>query len=167
MAHDRIIFDRPPAEADPTARSQPPGLAPAAARSTTVGRVNPTVFLISLGAVLVGAALLFVYFGLADLPVGRSPQQAAGYFGVRLIPFGLTLMIVGFAATLAIVIGEALVPLADGPVKARATIGLSTLAELLRAVTGLSATPAGIGALITLLGAFLLVGSGAAASTIP
>jgi hypothetical protein len=46
-------------------------------------------------------------------------------------------------------------------------IGLSTLAELLRAVTGLSATPAGIGALVALLGAFLLVGSGAAASTVP
>ena len=54
-----------------------------------------------------------------------------------------------------------------GPIRARTTVGLSTLAELLRAVTGLSATPAGIGALVALLGAFLLVGSGAAASTIP
>jgi hypothetical protein len=138
----------------------------AAAVAAPAIRPNPTVFVVSLVVVLAIAAALFAYFGLASLPVGRTPQQAAGYFGIRLIPFGLVLMIVGFAETLALAIGQALASPADGPARSR-TIGLSTLAELLRAVTGLSATPAGIGALITLLGAFLLVGSGAAASTIP
>jgi len=128
---------------------------------------NPRAFVIALVAALAAAAALFVYFGLASVPVGRSPQQAAGYFGARLIPFGLCLMLIGFAETLAIAVANALVTEPAGPVRARATIGLSTLAELLRAVTGLSATPAGIGALVALLGAFLLVGSGAAASSIP
>jgi hypothetical protein len=77
------------------------------------------------------------------------------------------LMIIGFAESLAIAVGNALAAPSDGPIHARATLGLSSLAELLRAVAGLSATPAGIGALITLLGAFLLVGSGAAATSIP
>jgi|SRR5450631_2533380 hypothetical protein len=128
---------------------------------------NPRAFVVALLAALAVAAILFVYFGLATLPVGRSPQQAAGYFGVRLIPFGLCLMLIGFAQTLALVVAEALADPSAGPIRARTTVGLSTLAELLRAVTGLSATPAGIGALVALLGAFLLVGSGAAASTIP
>jgi hypothetical protein len=128
---------------------------------------NPRAFVVALLAALAVAAILFVYFGLATLPVGRSPQQAAGYFGVRLIPFGLCLMLIGFAQTLALVVAEALADSSAGPIRARTTVGLSTLAELLRAVTGLSATPAGIGALVALLGAFLLVGSGAAASTIP
>jgi hypothetical protein len=76
-------------------------------------------------------------------------------------------MIIGFAETLAIAVNHALAAPSDGPVRARATLGLSSLAELLRAVAGLSATPAGLGALTALLGAFLLVGSGAAASSIP
>lgn len=128
---------------------------------------NPRAFVVALLAALAVAAILFVYFGLATLPVGRSPQQAAGYFGVRLIPFGLCLMLIGFAQTLALIVAEALADASGGPIRARTTVGLSTLAEVLRAVTGLSATPAGIGALVALLGAFLLVGSGAAASTIP
>jgi hypothetical protein len=128
---------------------------------------NPRAFAVTLIVALAGAARLFVYFGLASLPVGRTPQQAAGYFGIRLIPLGLGLMIIGFAETLAIAVSNALAAPSDGPVHARATLGLSSLAELLRAVAGLSATPAGIGALIALLGAFLLVGSGAAASSIP
>jgi len=69
-------------------------------------------------------------------------------------------MVIGSAETLARAIGEALYEPEHGAVRPRATIGLSSLAELLRAVTGLSASPARIGALIT-----LLVGSGAAAST--
>ncbi len=137
------------------------------AHSTPSVRANPKAFAATLAVALAAAAVLFVFFGLASLPVGRTPQQAAGYFGIRLIPFGLVLMIIGFAETLAIAVGDALAELPAGPVRPRATLGLSSLAELLRAVTGLSATPAGIGALITLLGAFLLVGSGAAASTIP
>jgi hypothetical protein len=128
---------------------------------------NPRAFVAALVAALAIAALLFVFFGLATLPVGRTPQQAAGYFGVRLIPFGLCLMLIGFAETLALVVADSLATPAAGTIRPRATIGLSTLAELLRAVTGLSATPAGIGALVALLGAFLLVGSGAAASTVP
>jgi len=140
--------------------------APSAVAAPAI-RPNPTVFLVSLAVVLALVAILFIYFGLASLPVGLSPQQAAGYFGVRLIPFGLVLMIAGFAETLSLAIGQALASPPHGPARPRTTIGLSTLAELLRAVTGLSASPAGIGALITLLGAFLLVGSGAAASTIP
>ena len=76
-------------------------------------------------------------------------------------------MIIGFAETLATAVSNALAEPPAGPVHARLTIGLSSLAELLRAVAGLSATPAGIGALVALLGAFLLVGSGAAASSIP
>jgi hypothetical protein len=128
---------------------------------------NPRAFVAALIAALAAAALLFVFFGLASLPIGRTPQQAAGYFGIRLIPFGLCLMLIGFAETLALVVADALAVPPAGPIRPRATIGLSTLAELLRAVTGLSATPAGIGALVALLGAFLLVGSGAAASTIP
>ena len=163
----------PVARAIPSAGpAGPPAAGPAvnsaatsAALATPAIRPNPTAFVVSLVVVLLFAAALFAYFGLATLPVGQSPQQAAGYFGIRLIPFGLILMIVGFAETLALAIGQALAT-PDRPVQPR-TIGLSTLAELLRAVTGLSATPAGIGALITLLGAFLLVGSGAAASTIP
>jgi len=128
---------------------------------------NARAFVAALVAALAAAAVLFVFFGLANLPVGRSPQQAAGYFGIRLIPFGLCLMLTGFAQTLALIVADALATAPEGPVRPRATIGLSTLAELLRAVTGLSATPAGIGALVALLGAFLLVGSGAAASTVP
>jgi hypothetical protein len=128
---------------------------------------NSRAFIAALVAALATAAVLFVFFGLASLPVGRSPQQAAGYFGIRLIPFGLCLMLIGFAETLALVVAEALAAPPSGPIRSRSTIGLSTLAELLRAVTGLLATPAGIGALVALLGAFLLVGSGAAASTIP
>lgn len=128
---------------------------------------NARAFIATLVAALAAAAVLFVFFGLADLPVGRSPQQAAGYFGIRLIPFGLCLMLIGFAQTLALIVADALATAPEGPARPRATIGLSTLAELLRAVTGLSATPAGIGALVALLGAFLLVGSGAAASTVP
>ncbi|HEY7828703.1 MAG TPA: hypothetical protein VIB99_10735 [Candidatus Limnocylindrales bacterium] len=158
-------------EGTPVARAIPgagpagsPSANPAALAAPAI-RPNPTAFLVSLVVVLLIAVALFAYFGLASLPVGQSPQQAAGYFGARLIPFGLILMIVGFAETLALAIGQALAS-PDRPVEPR-TIGLSTLAELLRAVTGLSATPAGIGALITLLGAFLLVGSGAAAATIP
>ena len=150
--------------------AQDPPVSPAAAPavvSATPARVNPTAFVAAMVVALIGAAALFVYFGLASVPVGQTPQQAAGFFGARLIPFGLLLMIVGFAETLARAIGEALYAPPDRAVAARATIGLSSLAELLRAVTGLSATPAGIGALITLLGAFLLIGSGVAASTIP
>ena len=128
---------------------------------------NPRAFTVTLIVALALGAALFIYFGLASLPIGRTPQQAAGYFGVRLIPLGLVLMIIGFAESLAIAVGNALAGPSDGPIHARATLGLSSLAELLRAVAGLSATPAGIGALITLLGAFLLVGSGAAASSIP
>ncbi len=128
---------------------------------------NPRAFAITLIAALAVAAGLFIYFGLASLPIGRSPQQAAGYFGIRLIPFGLVLMILGFAETLAVAVGNALPAPRETTADGRALVGLSTLAELLRAVTGLSASPAGIGALITLLGAFLLVGSGAAASAIP
>jgi hypothetical protein len=128
---------------------------------------NPRAFAVALVVALAVAAALFIYFGLATLPVGRTPQQAAGYFGVRLIPLGLALMMIGFAETLAIALANALAAPPEGPVHARAMIGLSSLAELLRAVTGLSATPAGIGALVALLGAFLLVGSGAAASTVP
>jgi len=128
---------------------------------------NARAFIAALVAALAAAAVLFVFFGLAELPIGRSPQQAAGYFGIRLIPFGLCLMLIGFAQTLALIVADALAIAPEGPVRPRATIGLSTLAELLRAVTGLSATPAGIGALVALLGAFLLVGSGAAASTVP
>jgi hypothetical protein len=137
------------------------------AHASPPARVSPRAFIVAIvGAVLVSSAL-FVYFGLASVPVGQTPQQAAGFFGARLIPFGLVLMVFGFAETLARAIGEALyAPPPEGMV-APETIGLSTLAELLRAVTGLSASPAGIGALITLLGAFLLIGSGAAASTIP
>lgn len=130
-------------------------------------RVNRTAFVVGGLVTLAGVILLFGYFGLASVPVGQTPQQAAGYFGARLIPFGLVLMVIGFAETLARAIGEVLYEPEHGAVRPRATIGLSSLAELLRAVTGLSASPAGIGALITLLGAFLLVGSGAAASTIP
>ena len=128
---------------------------------------NARAFIAALVAALAAAAVLFVFFGLAELPIGRSPQQAAGYFGIRLIPFGLCLMLVGFAQTLAIAVANALPAEPAGPVRARATIGLSTLAELLRAVTGLSATPAGIGALVALLGTFLLVGTGATAGTVP
>ena len=128
---------------------------------------NARAFIAALVAALAAAAVLFVFFGLASLPIGRSPQQAAGYFGIRLIPFGLCLMLIGFAQTLALTVADALATAPEGPARPRATIGLSTLAELLRAVTGLSATPAGIGALVALLGAFLLVGSGAAASTVP
>jgi len=128
---------------------------------------NARASIAALVAALAAAAVLFVFFGLAELPIGRSPQQAAGYFGIRLIPFGLCLMLIGFAQTLALIVADALAIAPEGPVRPRATIGLSTLAELLRAVTGLSATPAGIGALVALLGAFLLVGSGAAASTVP
>ncbi len=127
---------------------------------------NPRAFLVTLVAALVAGGVLFTYFGLASVPVDRSPQQAAGYFGIRLIPLGLALMVIGFAETLAIAVASAL-PALDGPVRPRATLGLSSLAELLRAIAGLSSSPAGIGALIALLGAFLLVGSGAAASTIP
>jgi hypothetical protein len=76
-------------------------------------------------------------------------------------------MLIGFAETFALVVADALAVQPAATARPRATIGLSTLAELLRAVTGLSATPAGIGALVALLGAFLLVGSGAAASSIP
>ena len=66
------------------------------------------------------AAVLFVvYFGLANLPVGAAPQQAAGYFGIRLIPFGLCLMLIGFAQTLALVVADALAtaarPARSGP----------------------------------------------------
>ena len=128
---------------------------------------NPRAFAVTLIVALAVAAGLFVYFGPASLPVGRTAQQAAGYFGIRPIPLGLGLMIIGFAETLAIAVSNALAAPSDGSVHARATLGLSSLAELLRAVAGLSATPAGIGALIALLGAFLLVGSGAAASSIP
>ena len=128
---------------------------------------NPRAFAVTLIVALALAAALFIYFGLASPPVGRTPQQAAGYFGVRLIPLGLALMIIGFAETLAITVANALAPPSGGPAHARATLGLSSLAELLRAIAGLSATPAGIGALVALLGAFLLVGSGAAASSIP
>jgi hypothetical protein len=128
---------------------------------------NARAFALTLIVALAVAAALFIYFGLASLPVGRTPQQAAGYFGVRLIPLGLALMIIGFAETLAIAVANALTAPAGGPIRARTTLGLSSLAELLRAVAGLSATPAGIGALVALLGAFLLVGSGAAASSIP
>ena len=128
---------------------------------------NPRAFAVTLIVALGVAAALFISFGLASPPVGRTPQQAAGYFGVRLIPLGLALMIIGFAETLAISVANALAPPSGGPAHARATLGLSSLAELLRAVAGLSATPAGIGALVALLGAFLLVGSGAAASSIP
>ncbi|HZL33467.1 MAG TPA: hypothetical protein VFC81_05720 [Verrucomicrobiae bacterium] len=128
---------------------------------------NPRAFAVTLIVALGVAAALFIYFGLASPPVGRTPQQAAGYFGVRLIPLGLALMIIGFAETLAISVANALAPPSGGPAHARATLGLSSLAELLRAIAGLSATPAGIGALVALLGAFLLVGSGAAASSIP
>ena len=127
---------------------------------------NPRAFLVSLVVTLAAAAALFTYFGLATIPSSRSPQEAAGYFGIRLIPLGLVLMIIGFAETLAIAVANAL-PQPGGPAQARATLGLSTLAELLRAVSGLSSTPAGIGALVALLGTFLLVGSGAGASTIP
>ena len=128
---------------------------------------NPRAFAIALIATLAVATSLFIYFGLASVPAGHSPQAAASYFGARLIPFGLCLMLVGFAQTLAIAVANALPAEPAGPVRARATIGLSTLAELLRAVTGLSATPAGIGALIALLGTFLLVGTGATAGTVP
>lgn len=128
---------------------------------------NPRAFLVTLIVALALAAALFIYFGLASPPVGRTAQQAAGYFGVRLIPLGLALMIIGFAETLATAVSNALAEPPAGPVHARLTIGLSSLAELLRAVAGLSATPAGIGALVALLGAFLLVGSGAAAGSIP
>jgi hypothetical protein len=140
---------------------------PAVTTATPPARVNPGAFIVGGLVALAGAVLLFVYFGLASVPVGQTPQQAAGFFGARLIPFGLLLMVIGFAETLARAIGEALYDPDQATIRPRATIGLSSLAELLRAVTGLSATPAGIGALITLLGAFLLVGSGAAASTIP
>jgi len=131
---------------------------------------NPRVFAVALIAALAAAVALFAYFGLASVPAGRSPQEAASYFGARLIPFGLCLMLIGFAETLAIAVANALPVVPAGPpspIGARATVGLSTLAELLRAVTGLSATPAGIGALVALLGTFLLVGSGAAAGTVP
>jgi hypothetical protein len=107
---------------------------------------NSRAFIAALLAALAAAALLFVFFGLASPPIGRTPQQAAGYFGIRLIPVGLCLMLIGFAETLALVVADALAAPPAGPIRARATIGLSTLAELLRAVTGLSATPAGIGA---------------------
>ena len=128
---------------------------------------NPRVFAVALIAALAAAVALFAYFGLASVPAGRSPQEAASYFGARLIPFGLCLMLIGFAETLAIAVANALPAGPTGPIGARTTVGLSTLAELLRAVTGLSATPAGIGALVALLGTFLLVGSGAAAGTVP
>jgi hypothetical protein len=128
---------------------------------------NPKAFAIALIVALAIATALFIYFGFASLPVGRTPQQAAGYFGVRLIPLGLALMIIGFAETLAIAVANALAGPAGGLAHPRATLGLSSLAELLRAIAGLAATPAGIGALVALLGAFLLVGSGAAASSIP
>jgi hypothetical protein len=134
---------------------------------STAPVASPRAFIAAFVAAVAGASLLFVFFGLASLPIGRSPQQAAGYFGIRLLPFGLCLMLIGFAETLALVVADAMAVPPAGPVRARATIGLSTLAELLRAVTGLSATPAGIGALVALLGAFLLVGSGAAASSVP
>ena len=133
---------------------------------TTLPVANHRAFLVSLFLTLFGAAALLIYFGLATVPVNRSPQEAAGYFGIRLIPLGLVLMIVGFAQTLAIAVANAL-PEPGGPAQARAILGLSTLAELLRAVSGLSSTPAGIGALVALLGTFLLVGSGAGARTIP
>ncbi len=132
-----------------------------------VSSANPRTFAVALIAALAAAVALFVYFGLANVPAGRSPQEAASYFGARLIPFGLCLMLIGFAQTLAIAVANALPSGPASPIGARATVGLSTLAELLRAVTGLSATPAGIGALVALLGTFLLVGSGAAAGTVP
>ena len=133
---------------------------------TSLPVANHRAFLASLFLTLIGGAGLLIYFGLATVPVNRSPQEAAGYFGIRLIPLGLVLMIVGFAQTLAIAVANAL-PEPVGPAQPRATLGLSTLAELLRAVGGLSSTPAGIGALVALLGTFLLVGSGAGARTIP
>ena len=133
---------------------------------STAPVANPRAFLTTLVVALAAAAVLFIYFELASVPIDRSPQEAAGYLGIRLIPLGLALMIIGFAETLAIAVANAL-PAPEGPAHARATLGLSSLAELLRAIAGLSSTPAGIGALVALLGAFLLVGSGAAASTIP
>lgn len=138
---------------DDTAQAKQPEVAP-----------NKVAFAVTLLVVLVVGFGLFWLLGLQTLPPG-TPQEAAGYYGVRLIPFGVALTVLGFAVALATSVGTAFGVRLRAPAARAAPAGLTlgAVTDLVKAAGSLASTPAGIGVLLTVLGTALLIGSGLAA----
>jgi hypothetical protein len=130
-------------------------------------RPNPIVFAATVVLGLVVFGYVFVSYGLLTLPDGTA-QEAAAYYGTRLIPLGIAVTLIGFVAALATTIGAAFGKISSEPGKeAFEGFDVPQVTDLLKAAAGLSSTPAGIGVLITILGVALLVGSGFAATAVP
>ena len=129
---------------------------------------NPVVFglVFLVGIVIFG--FLFNNYGFVKLPTGTA-QEIAAYYGTRMIPIGVALTLVGFAAAIASTAGAAFGKVVGGTATiGPASFGLGDITDLLKAAASLSATPAGIGVLLTIVGVALLVGSGfAATATVP
>jgi len=130
-------------------------------------RPNAVVFGLVLVSALVVFGYLFVTYGFLKLPTGTA-QEIAAYYGTRMIPTGIALTLIGFAAALATTIGTAFGSVVTGKIKTSgAGFDVGQVSDLLKAAAGLSSTPAGIGVLLTLLGVALLIGSGFAATATP
>jgi hypothetical protein len=128
---------------------------------------NKGVFALVLIAGVVVFAFLFNLYGFLKLPTGTA-QEIAAYYGTRLIPLGIALTLLGFAAAIATTAGTAFGKVVGGEFKAQGVgFDVPQVTDLLKAAAGLSSTPAGIGVLVTILGVALLVGSGAAAAATP
>lgn len=116
---------------------------------------------------LVVFGVLFYRYGLLTLPDG-SAQQIAAYYGTQFLPLGVALTLIGFVVGIATAVGTAFGKVAkSGATPEALGLGVSDITDLLKAATSLSATPAGIGILLTVLGAALLVGSGFASTATP
>jgi len=125
---------------------------------------------IYLGVLVIGLVLLGVLFyryGFLVLPNG-SAQQIAAYYGTRFLPLGVALTLIGFVVGIATAVGTAFGKVAkSGATPETLGLGVSDITDLLKAASSLSATPAGIGILLTVVGVALLVGSGFASTATP
>lgn len=128
---------------------------------------NPVAFglVFVVGVVVLG--FLFNQYGFLKLPTGTA-QEISAYYGTRMIPLGIALTLIGFAGAIATTLGTAFGKVVGGEVTIRGQqFGVGDITDLLKAAAGLSATPAGIGVLVTVLGVALLVGSGVASTSTP
>ncbi len=126
---------------------------------------NPVAFglVFVVGVVVLG--FLFNQYGFLKLPTGTA-QEISAYYGTRMIPLGIALTLIGFAGAIATTLGTAFGKVVGGEFTIQ-QLGVGDITELLKAAAGLSATPAGIGVLVTVLGVALLVGSGVASTSTP
>lgn len=121
--------------------------------------VNRLAFLLAL--LLVGVAVGWYWLTALQPPApGTTIEQASAYFGTHFVSIGALLVLVGFALLAAREVGTALAAPPDGSGRVRTTAGASGIGDLIGAAGDLVKSPAGIGALLALLGVALLVGGG-------